>query len=67
MSKATPQQILDELSNFMFATGITIVKSANADNKLVVSILSDNGQHHDYEFDEDITETKIAHGEFIKL
>lgn len=55
----TTEEILKELSKFMFDNGITIVKSANAENKLVVSIYRKHGLYDDYEFTEDITDSKI--------
>jgi len=38
MESKTTEEVLKELAKFMFDNGVTFVKSANAENKLVVSI-----------------------------
>ena len=55
----TTEEILKELGKFMFDNGISIEKSANAENKLVVSIYRKHGFYDDYEFTEDITDRQI--------
>lgn len=55
----TTEEILKELGKFMFDNGVTIIKSANAENKLVVSIYRKHGLYDDYEFTEDITDGQI--------
>ena len=49
----TTEEILNGLGKFMFDNGITIVRSTNAENKLVVSIYRAHGIYDDYEFTED--------------
>jgi len=63
----TTEEILKELGKFMFDNGIVIVKSANAENKLVVSVYRKHGLYDDYEFLEDIDETKISQLSYTKL
>lgn len=67
MEKNNTEEILKELAKFLFDNGVSIVKSANAENKLVVSIHRTHGIYDDYEFKENITEEQIKQGDFIKL
>ncbi len=67
MEKETTVEVLKKLAKFMFDNGVTFVKSANSNNKLVVSIYRKHGLYDDYEFEENITETQIDKGYFIKL
>jgi hypothetical protein len=63
----TTEEVLSELAKFMFDNGVTFVKSANAENKLVVSIYREQGLVDDYEFDENITSIQIEDKDFVKL
>lgn len=67
MEQKTTEEILKELAKFMFDNGVNIVKSANSENKLVVSIYRKHGLCDDYEFEENITDSQIENGDFIKL
>lgn len=67
MELKTTEEVLKELSRFMFDNGVVFVKSANAENKLVISVYRTNGLYDDYEFEEEVTEAKIRNNDFIKL
>lgn len=67
MESKTTEEVLKELAKFMFDNGVTFVKSANSENKLVVSIYRKHGLYDDYEFEENITEMQIEKGDFVKL
>ena len=55
----TTEKVLNELAKFLFDNGVTIVKSSNSENKLVVSIHKKHGMYDDYEFTEEIDERAI--------
>jgi len=59
----TTEEILEELSKFMFENGVDI--TTNGTN-LVVSIHKKHGIYDEYTFDENITELKIENKEFVK-
>lgn len=67
MEQKTTEEILKELAKFMFDNGVNIAKSANSENKLVVSIYRKHGLYDDYEFEENITDSQIESGDFIKI
>jgi hypothetical protein len=63
----TTEEILKELGKFMFDNGITIIKSENDENKIVVSIYRKHGLSDEYEFLEEVDDSKISQSAYTKL